>query len=95
VTLFRVPTTHLQTVANRLQADAVAFRTFLNTAMFQAEDIETDLDMTVVRLSGALSERLERLHEAGEFWLDGLDPGLYRLEIELEDRAVEMPVLEI
>jgi hypothetical protein len=88
-------------------------------AMFQAQDVEIDLEITpspktgrvrlagelilrgpdhgrtVLRLSGALGERLERLDDAGEFWLDELEPGLYSLEIELEDRVVEVPVLEI
>jgi hypothetical protein len=46
-------------------------------------------------LSGASDEWLERLDEGGEFWLEGVKSGTYRLQIGLEDRVIEVPSLEI
>lgn len=41
------------------------------------------------------SSRLSRLDDSGEFWLDDLPSGIYRLEVAFQDRAIEVPVLSI
>jgi hypothetical protein len=48
-----------------------------------------------LRLSTNGDEWLTELDETGEFWLDSLSPGAYRLEVVLRDRVIEVPVLPI
>lgn len=48
-----------------------------------------------LRLTGASSERKAALDEAGEFRMDTLLPGSYRLEVQLPDRVVEIPTLPV
>lgn len=96
-----------------------AVATHVRRLLFQAENIEVDLEMAptpsserirlagqvtaggadpsgaFLRLSTAHSERQAPLDESGEFWVDGLEPGAYRLEIVFGDRVVEVPVLPI
>jgi hypothetical protein len=49
----------------------------------------------MLRLSKVADERQAQLSESGEFWLEDLDPGAYRLEIELDNRVVEVSSLPI
>jgi hypothetical protein len=49
----------------------------------------------VLRLSTANDERTARLSGSGEFRLDNLARGAYRLEIALPGRVVEVPVLPL
>jgi hypothetical protein len=48
-----------------------------------------------LRLSRGSDEWLVRLDESGEFRLDDLVPGAYRLEFTLKDRMIEVPVLPL
>ena len=96
-----------------------AIPTHVRRLLFQAENIEVDLEMAqspvsaqvrlagqvtaggadpsggLLRLSSGGEEWLTRLDESGEFWLDGLTPGAYHLEVVVEDRLIEVPVLPI
>jgi hypothetical protein len=55
----------------------------------------TDPSGGYLRLSTNGDEWLTELDETGEFWLDSLAPGAYRLEVVLGDRVIEVPVLPI
>ncbi len=96
-----------------------AVQTRVRRLLFQAENIEVDLEMSptpsneqvrlagqvtaggmnpsggFLRLSTASGQWMTTLDEAGEFWLDSLKPGAYRLEIVLQDRIIEVPVLPL
>jgi hypothetical protein len=48
-----------------------------------------------LRLSTGSEEWLVRLDESGEFQLDDLVPGAYRLEFTLKDRMIEVPDLPL
>jgi hypothetical protein len=48
-----------------------------------------------LRLSRASGEWMAKLDESGEFLLDSLSPGAYRLEVVLRDRVIEVPLLPI
>jgi hypothetical protein len=107
---------------SRVQPQFVGLRavpTHVRRLLFQAEDIEVDLEMSpgsaseqirlagqvtaggadptggLLRLSRRSDEWLTQLDESGEFWLDSLEPGAYRLEVALRDRVIEVPVLPI
>jgi hypothetical protein len=107
---------------SRVQPQFVGLRavpTHVRRLLFQAEDIEVDLEMSpgsaseqirlagqvtaggadpsggLLRLSRRTDEWLTQLDESGEFWLDSLEPGAYRLEVALRDRVIEVPVLPI
>jgi hypothetical protein len=93
--------------------------THVRRLLFQAENVEVDLEMTpepagerirvagqvtaggadpsggYLRLSNSGNEWRAPLDESGEFYLDSLTPGAYRLEVVLPDRVVEVPVLPI
>ena len=49
----------------------------------------------LLRLSTPDREQETLLDECGEFWIDGLERGTYRLEIVFAGRLVEIPVLPI
>src|SRR6266516_16064 len=90
-----------------------AIPTHVRRLLFQAENIEVDLEMAqspvsaevrlagqvtaggadpsggLLRLSSAHAEWVTRLDESGEFWVDGLTPGAYHLEVVVEDRLIE------
>jgi hypothetical protein len=107
---------------SRVQPQFVGLRavqTRVRRLLFQAENIEVDLEMApsstsrevrltgqvtaggtdpsggLLRLSSADEEWLTQLDESGEFWLDGLTPGAYHLEVVVEDRLIDVPVLPI
>ena len=93
--------------------------THVRRLLFQADNVEVDLEMTPVlpsdrirlvgqvtaggadptggylRLSTSGNEWRADLDESGEFLIESLTPGAYRLEIVLCDRVVEVPVLPI
>jgi hypothetical protein len=48
-----------------------------------------------LRVSRAYDQWLVMIDESGEFLLDGLERGTYRLEVTFKDRVVEVPSLEI
>jgi hypothetical protein len=48
-----------------------------------------------LRLSRAKFERQVKLENGGEFWMEGLTPGAYRLEVLLSDRVIEVPALPL
>jgi len=48
-----------------------------------------------LRLSTAAGDWTTPFDESGEFWLDNLTTGAYRLEVSVGDRVVEIPVLPI
>ena len=48
-----------------------------------------------LRVSRAYDQWLVMIDESGEFWLDGLERGTYRLEVTFKDCVVEVPYLEI
>jgi hypothetical protein len=48
-----------------------------------------------LRVSRAYDQWLVMIDESGEFGLDGLERGTYRLEVTFKDRVVEVPSLEI
>lgn len=98
-----------------------AVKTHVRRLLFQAENIEVDLEMApdpapasehvrlagqvtalganpsggFLRLSRETGEWMAKLDESGEFWLDSLAPGAYRLEVVLRDRVIEVPILPI
>ena len=96
-----------------------AARTQVRRLLYQADNIEVDLEMSpqelsegvrlagqvvadltgpscgFVRLSTGAGEWLANLDGDGEFWLDNLAPGAYRLEVVLGERVLEVPVLPI
>ena len=106
----------------RLQPQFVGLRaaaTHVRRLLFQAENIEVDLEMApsstsneirlagqvaargadpsggILRLSTVDREWQAELDDSGEFWIENLVPGAYRLEILFRDRVVEVPVLPI
>lgn len=126
------PLTGLAATARRLVARLVfdsqchpqfvglrAARTQVRRLLYQADNIEVDLEMSpqeysegvrlagqvvadlsgpnsgFVRLSRGAGEWLADLDGGGEFWLDNLAPGAYRLEVVLGERVLEVPVLPI
>ena len=96
-----------------------ATRTQVRRLLFQAENIEVDLEMSPspiseqVRLAGQITaggtdpssgflrlttdtgEWRAQLDDSGEFWIDSLAPGAYRLEVVLSDQVIEVPVLPL
>lgn len=48
-----------------------------------------------LRLARAYDQQLTLLDESGEFRLDDLVPGNYRLEVVLKDRLIEVPELAL
>jgi hypothetical protein len=48
-----------------------------------------------LRLLKGRDQWLVRLDESGEFRLDGLPPGAYRLEFVFKNRTIELPVLSL
>jgi hypothetical protein len=96
-----------------------AVETHVRRLLFQAENIEVDLEMAPsraadrVRLAGQItaggtnptggylrlsrvdSERVTTLDQTGEFWVEDLEPGAYRLEIVFGKRILEVPVLPL
>ena len=96
-----------------------ATRTHVRRLLFQAENIEVDLEMSPspsaeqVRLAGQITaggtdpsggflrlttdtgEWRAQLDDSGEFWIDSLVPGAYRLEVVLSDQVIEVPVLPL
>ena len=96
-----------------------ATRTQVRRLLFQAENIEVDLEMSPsliseqVRLAGQITaggtdpsggflrlttdtgEWRAQLDDSGEFWIDSLTPGAYRLEVVLADQIIEVPVLPL
>jgi hypothetical protein len=48
-----------------------------------------------LRLLKGRDQWLVRLEESGEFRLDGLPPGAYRLEFVFKNRTIELPVLSL
>jgi hypothetical protein len=55
----------------------------------------TDPSGGAVSLSNDSQEWLARLDESGEFLIEDLERGAYRLEVAIEDRVVEVPNLPI
>jgi hypothetical protein len=96
-----------------------ATRTQVRRLLFQAENIEVDLEMSpspiseqvrlagqitaggadpsggFLRLTTAAGEWRAQLDKAGEFWIDSLAPGTYRLEVVFSDQVIEVPVLPL
>jgi hypothetical protein len=96
-----------------------ASRTQVRRLLFQAENIEVDLEMSpspaseqvrlagqitaggtdpsggFLRLTTAAGEWRAQLDDTGEFWIDSLTPGTYRLEVVFSDQVIEVPVLPL
>jgi hypothetical protein len=96
-----------------------ATRTQVRRLLFQAENIEVDLEMSPspiseeVRLAGQITaggadpsggflrlttdtgEWRAQLDDSGEFRIDSLAPGAYRLEVVLSDEVIEVPALPL
>jgi hypothetical protein len=94
-----------------------AMPTHIRRLLYQADDVELDLEVTpasgdvclagqitageaqanggILRLSRAADRRTARLNGSGEFRLEHLARGAYRLEITLPGRIVEVPVLPL
>jgi len=94
-----------------------ATATNLRRLLFQAENIEIDLEVApaaeevslagqvtafgpgmsqgTLRLSTARGERVTSLDDSGWFKLDNLKRGVYRLEVALNHRLIQVPVLPL
>jgi hypothetical protein len=48
-----------------------------------------------LRISRVDAERVAKLDQSGEFWVEDLEPGAYRLEIVFGKRVLEVPVLPL
>ena len=54
-----------------------------------------DMGQGTLRLSTARSEQVTALDESGWFKLDNLKRGVYRLEVVLNQRLIQVPVLPL
>jgi hypothetical protein len=61
----------------------------------QVTAVGPDLGSGTLRLTRALDERVASLDQSGWFKLDNLTRGVYRLEVALNQRLIQVPVLPL